>query len=329
MNPTAAYKTAETWEELSRNARLFRLDQREMDRLKPFFDTVPPEKFRNYASAALTAFPMEEVQTEFSKAEFQELLFLCIVANYGALEAMCREEKYPDSLYTDMIPDFRIWADTMKRDLGKYGLQPRFFSWAVSCLTGRTKAFGRLQCNDIHFFPKDVSLYRENGGPLRVLPAFRKGNPPCPDLTKGDKCINLHIPSGTPLLEHDCISSLKKMSEFSAEFHPDYDFKAFVCYSWLLDPQFRDLLKPGSNIVRFQNLGHILSLEHDETDEVIWRIWGAAGRNLAPDRLPVSNSMERAVSSFLKRGGRFREGLMVIFRDELPELFHRQLGRSG
>ena len=72
-------------------------------------------------------------------------------------------------------------------------------------------------------------------------------------MTKGDKCINLHIPSGAPLLERDCIMSLKRMSEFSAEFHPDYDFRAFVCYSWLLDPQFQELLKPESNIVRFQN----------------------------------------------------------------------------
>ena len=266
---------------------------------------------------------MEDVQVRFSQAEFQEFLFLCIVANYGALEAMCRKEKYPDSLYTDMVPDFRIWADTMKRDLGKYGFTPRFFSWAAGCLSGRTKAFGRLQCNDIHFFPKDMSLYRGNGSSLRCLPSFRKGNPSSADLTKGDKCINLHIPSGAPLWERDCIMSLKKMSEFSADFHPDYDFKAFVCYSWLLDPQFQKLLKPESNIVRFQKLGHILPLEQDETDEVIWCIWGAAGRTLAPDRLPESNSMERTVSSFLKRGGRFCEGLMVIFRDELPELFRR------
>ena len=111
------------------------------------------------------------------------------------------------------------------------------------------------------------------------------------------------------------------MCEFSVKFHPDYDFKALVCYSWLLDPQFRRLLNPGSNILAFQKIGHILPLDTDETDEVVWRIWGEAGRDLSPDRLPKSSSMERAVSQFLKCGGRFREGLMVIFRDELPALF--------
>ena len=314
------FRTAETWKDLSRNARMFNLDQQEMDRLKPFFDSVDPDFFQHCANSALTDFPMEAVQKRFSETEMREFLFLCIVANYDALGSLYRREGFPRFLYSDMVPDFRIWADTMKRDFGNYAMTQRIFDWAVDCLTGKVKAFGRLQCNDIHLFPLNLSIYRTSDGSLKSFPAFREGNPPHPNLTTGDRSINIHIPAGTPLLKQSCILSLKQMCEFSEKFHPDYDFKAFVCYSWLLDPQFRELLKPGSNILDFQSLGHILPLDTDDTEEVVWRIWGAAGKELAPDQLPVSGSMERAVSAFLKRGGRFREGLMVIFRDELPAL---------
>ena len=39
------------------------------------------------------------------------------------------------------------------------------------------------------------------------------------------------------------------------------------------------------------------------------------------EKLPVTNSMERSVAGFFARGGRFHEGLLIIFRDELPQLF--------
>ena len=58
----------------------------------------------------------------------------------------------------------------------------------------------------------------------------------------------------------------------------------------------------------------------DQTEEVIWRLWGVPGRGKAPSELPVRTSMERGVVEHLKKGGRFQEGLLVIFRDELESL---------
>ena len=105
-----------------------------------------------------------------------------------------------------------------------------------------------------------------------------------------------------------------------SEFCPDYEWKAFVCCSWMLDPQFRTFLKPESNVVQFQKLGHLFTLDLDATDETIWRLWGEQGRNTAVEKLPVRTSMERGVVDFLQKGGSFKEGCLVIFRDELDEL---------
>ena len=318
-------KRASSWEELLQNAQLFQLDMVEMEKLKVFWDSLDKDFFRKCAEAAdKKDFPMEEIQCGFSEVERAQFLFLVIVANYGALEAMCRENGFPEELYKDMRPDFRVWGDTLKRDYGVYGLSPRIFGWAKACLKGSIKAFGRLQCEDYHTFFLRLSLYREKEGGLKSLPAFQRGNPPYADLTFGDKCIAVHIPAGRPLLEEECIDSFRKMVDFFEEYRPDFDFKAIVCYSWLLDPEFQKLLKPDSNIVRFQKLGHNLRLENaDQTQEIIWRIWGAPGSKLPVEKLSRNKSLEKAVAEYIINGGRFQEGLMVIFRDELPRLFRR------
>ena len=85
-----------------------------------------------------------------------------------------------------------------------------------------------------------------------------------------------------------------------------------------LDPLFQTFLAPGANIVQFQKLGHLLTCPgRDQTPEVIWRLWGLPGRERPFDELPARTALERGVVEHLKKGGRFEEGLLVIFRDEL------------
>ena len=115
------------------------------------------------------------------------------------------------------------------------------------------------------------------------------------------------------------------MTDHFAEFQPDYDYRAVVCYSWILDPVLRGLLKPSSNILTFQLLGHNWRWEEmDQTRNVLWRIWGDAGTRAGTEhteRLEQKNSLQKSVAAYLKNGGRFTEGVLIVFRDELPGLF--------
>ena len=45
--------------------------------------------------------------------------------------------------------------------------------------------------------------------------------------------------------------SFEKTKEFLAEYYPDFDYKAFVCGSWLMDPQLVDMLGENTNIAKF------------------------------------------------------------------------------
>ncbi|MBR7104999.1 MAG: hypothetical protein IKC65_08645 [Lentisphaeria bacterium] len=306
------------WSGLRANAELFSLDMAEFDKLEGFFRSADPDFFVDCAEKMLTNFPYSKVTAAFPAGDVEKFYFLCTVYNYQNAERLYEKNNWPRKAFTDVTGDLKLWSETAMRDFGFFGLSARIFSWQIDCFKGDVKQFGRLQCNDIHFFAPRLSLYRQEGGGLKVLEAFQKDNPPDPDLTCGDKVICLHIPASGPLETGACIDSMKEMCRFCEAFYPDYDFKAVVCNSWLLDPQFREFLPESANIIRFQKLGHNFPWPgRDETQEIIWRLWGNPGLKMSPEELPVSSTLQRGVVDFLKRGRRFGEGILVIFRDEL------------
>ena len=118
---------------------------------------------------------------------------------------------------------------------------------------------------------------------------------------------------------------MRAMAAFSREYQKDYDFKAFVYYSWLLDPVFQKLLPETSNILALQRMGHLFMMPDgpDETLEVIWRLWGHKEMQAGPAAamsFERRTSMQKNVSEYLANGGKFMEAVMVIFPDELEKL---------
>ena len=314
-----------SWEMIAGGAEFFHLDKELFAPLKRFYDVTDKDFLTRCCEVTADYpkdFPFQEAEKMFTEAELRKFLLLCIVAGHRKLASHYLDNGFPGEMLEDIRWDLRVWLDTLFRDYGEYGLSRRIFGWERECLAGEIKQFGRLQANDRHLFFPELSVWRLPGGKLKVKKAFESTNPLAPDLTWGDRVINIHVPAKGSLDRKACIKSLRKMDEFFCEFHPDYDYKAVVCYSWLLDEQFKQLLKPQSNIVGFQQLGHVLPLEETEqTAEVRWRIWGEKFADTPAEKLPVTNSMERSVAGFFARGGRFHEGLLIIFRDELPQLF--------
>ena len=322
-------KPAVKWEVLCRNADFFHLEKEKFFQLHDFYLRMDQNFFKTGAEKVFHDFPMQEAKKKLSESDLRKFLLLCLIANRDFLIEYYSREGLPEMMLQEISRDLRTWLDTLAKDFEGYGLTPRIFDWERSCLNGDVKSFGRLQANDIHFFQLDLSIYL-TGKKLTAYPAFSPSNPPCPDLTRGDKTIAVHIPATGAMDETDCIRSIQQMWDFSRKFHPDYDCKAIVCYSWLLDPVFRQILKASSNIVKFQQLGHTLVIPgQDQTAEVKWRIWGAKYRDTSPKKLPARTSLERGVAEYLSGGGQFTEGLLVIFLDELPALFKRLKPASG
>lgn len=77
-------------------------------------------------------------------------------------------------------------------------------------------------------------------------------------LAFGDPVVSIHIPAGGGLTEEAVSQSLGEAKQFLAQYFPDFSYKGFVCYSWLMDYQLVKLLGPDCNIsklnLRFRKL---------------------------------------------------------------------------
>ena len=66
-----------------------------------------------------------------------------------------------------------------------------------------------------------------------------------------DPVISLHIPTGGRMESGIIDESFAEARAFLEKYFPELEYKAFICTSWLLDPQLGDLLGESSNIVNF------------------------------------------------------------------------------
>ena len=72
-------------------------------------------------------------------------------------------------------------------------------------------------------------------------------------LSADDHVINVHIPSSVDLSVENTEAAYRRAAEIFAAYFPEFHPKAFVCFSWLMDPQLREMLKPTSKILAFQS----------------------------------------------------------------------------
>jgi hypothetical protein len=77
-------------------------------------------------------------------------------------------------------------------------------------------------------------------------------------------------------VQEESVDSINRALAFFAEHYPDEPVSALVCKSWMLDPQLRDYLKPGSNLLRFQErwqlVPHVPLGDRSEGDREMMRL---------------------------------------------------------
>ena len=136
-------------------------------------------------------------------------------------------------------------------------------------------------------------------------------------LKPGDPVLDTHIPAGESLTTESCADAFARAVAFHRRHFPEAGFKGFSCVSWFLDPQYQQILKPDSNILKFQRALHLFPV-HEGGEDSYWRIFGMNGLKDGLARAPRDNSMRRAVADFLERGGRLRSGGGFLLLEELP-----------
>lgn len=82
-------------------------------------------------------------------------------------------------------------------------------------------------------------------------------------LPSGTPVINCHVQYGVDLCITSVDESLEAAKDFFARHFPDVQYKAFLCYSWLLYPPMISYLSEKSNIKQFANRFSVIGCCND------------------------------------------------------------------
>lgn len=233
---------------------------------------------------------------------------------FGAFTLLSGIEHTIDHYKTHSIPfeimkltlsDINIWLNDFYRKNGYYGLDQ--LGWLRTSFIGSIHRIGRLQycfkafdepifvyqsTNDKNFKIVDYQLKYETDEWKKIL-------------GKGDTLLDVHIPADGKMDFNDCIQSFKDSVKFHQTYFPDKPFEGFVCTSWLLSPNLKDVLPADSNVVRFMK--EFIQLPYDGTDDQMFeRVFGMKIQDLT--KLPQNTSLQKSIVAYLSNGGTLKKG---------------------
>ncbi len=134
-------------------------------------------------------------------------------------------------------------------------------------------------------------------------------------LGPGNYVLDMHIPGDTPLTLDSIRDALEQACPFFDHFYPDQPFSAFVCDSWLFNPQIEDMLPPESNILRWQREGYLLP--NDSSSEYfLLFVFGSSTIDTAT--APRNTRLRLAAIERLEQGEPLRSGCYLLMRKDLP-----------
>lgn len=177
---------------------------------------------------------------------------------------------FSDKIYADTFACFTRFVNEHLESFGCYGFDRGF--WTVRQISGMLLRIGQLE----------YELLTE----------------------KGKHVVSLHIPSDanmtTPLLR----ASWEEAKELIDRTFPEYQDVPYVCGSWLLSPDLKDLLPPSSRILQFQKSFTLTNTFADQE----FKEWVYKRTDIPNEDLPEDTSLQRSLKAFLLNGGIFRSG---------------------
>ena len=220
---------------------------------------------------------------------YVELLAFTILRAQETL-ALYRSRGYEESVFWDGMQDIAIWCGNCREKTGEPGLEE--FFWESFFLKAEIVTLGRLQFQvcDLHkpAWTSDEELATVG-------------------LKNGDPVLNVHIPQGRPLKKEECLRSF----ELAKAFFKDYDYKMFVCETWLIYPRNHEYMRPGANILDFETLFEVISTCDNPhlAVERIWNYWNEFPADVHD--YEENTSLQRAAKQYLLSGGKLGEGFGV------------------
>lgn len=133
-------------------------------------------------------------------------------------------------------------------------------------------------------------------------------------IKKGDPIKAIHIPSsGEPFNKEARINSYKKAYEFFCDSYKN-EILVCRCNSWLLYPEYKNILPINSNILSFTNEFNIVTIETWDKFLSDWIVFGKDAKKPYCD-LPENTSLQKCFKKHLLSGGKFGAATGILLFD--------------
>lgn len=127
--------------------------------------------------------------------------------------------------------------------------------------------------------------------------------------------LSTHIPQSGPLAPEEVDASFDWARRFFARHFDEYPADAFVCSSWLLDPELGRMLPESSNMVRFQRRWELEGEPTTGDDDAIFFTFHRRPP-VDLDALPRDTTLQRAIIDRIRAGEHWQVwGGRILFAD--------------
>ena len=126
--------------------------------------------------------------------------------------------------------------------------------------------------------------------------------------------MDVHIPAGGGMSLETCRESMCAAAAFFEQYYPKTPLLGFQCFSWILNPEFGEMLDSKSNLVKFERELYLFPIESGGFTGVD-RVFGSSGIDLAT--APRKTSLQKAMLGWLEAKRPLRGGGMLFMKDDL------------
>jgi len=127
---------------------------------------------------------------------------------------------------------------------------------------------------------------------------------------KGDAMLIVHIPYGPGFNKENCESAYARAREIFKRCYPEYTFKGFTTWTWLLSEGLIPVLKETSNLYHFRQKFAKFPVGSAAAADVFLYVWNKQVKSVEEvdlDTLSEDNSMRRGVKQQIKQGNYIHE----------------------
>ncbi len=134
-------------------------------------------------------------------------------------------------------------------------------------------------------------------------------------LKEDDSVIHIHIPEVGGFTKDKIEEAYRDCLEIFGRSFPEFEPKVFACFSWLMDPQLREILGEKSNIVGFQSKFKLFPRK--SSGKGVYTFLFRVNQDTPIEEFPEKSSLQRKVKEIYLAGGNIYEPCGIFLFDDV------------